>query len=388
MNIKRILNYTGSLNIKKRDLIFVLLFSVTAAVIIIIPNGFEKALVTKGESVKAEITDVDNDNLHSIGIIKTGEQLLRMKILNGKFKNCTIDTVNHFLGKLDLDKVYVKGNKVFAVLDVEGGKLFGAQIIDRYRLNYTFYLMMIFILLLLIYAGWTGLKIIISFLFSAIVIWKILLPGYLKMYDPVFFSLLITFILTFCICFLIAGFTKMGLTAFSGSVAGILLTALLSVYFGSLFKIPGEIMPYSETLLYTGFMKLKLSKIFIAGIFISSSGAVIDVAMDVAAAMSEVAEKKLEIRLNELIISGFNVGKAVIGTMTTTLLFAYSSAYSSMLMVFIAQGVPLTNILNYQIFGEQMLLTVVGCFGLVSVAPLTAIAGGFIFTWKKILVLQ
>jgi len=376
----KILNYPSISGIKKADFIFVLLCAIAAVIIIMIPNGFEKALTTKNKAVKAEIIEVDNDRLHTIGIIKTGEQLLKIKILNGEFKNLSIDTVNHFLGKLDLDKVYAKGEKVFTVLNAEGGKLTGAQVIDRYRLNHSFYLMLIFILLLLLYAGWTGLKIIVSFFFTAVVIWKILLPGYLKMYDPVIFSLMTTIVLTFGICFLVAGFTKMGWAAFLGSISGVLLTVLLSVLFGSLFRIPGEIMPYSETLLYTGYMKLKLSKIFIAGIFISSSGAVIDVAMDVSAAMGEIVEKKPVIKLKELIVSGFTVGKAVIGTMTTTLLLAYSSGFSTMLMVFIAQGVPLANILNYQIIGEQMLLTIVGSFGLVSVAPLTAIIGGFIFT--------
>ena len=36
-----------------------------------------------------------------------------------------------------------------------------------------------------------------------------------------------------------------------------------------------------------------------------------------------------------------NVGRAAMGTMTTTLLLAYSGGYVALLMVFMAQGTPL-----------------------------------------------
>lgn len=104
-----------------------------------------------------------------------------------------------------------------------------------------------------------------------------------------------------------------------------------------------------------------------------------DISMDVSASMNEVVIKKPEISVIELIKSGFSVGKAVVGTMTTTLLLAYSGGYTMLLMVFIAQGTPLLNILNLQYVSAEILNTIVGSFGLIAVAPLTAIIGGFIY---------
>ena len=43
-----------------------------------------------------------------------------------------------------------------------------------------------------------------------------------------------------------------------------------------------------------------------------------------------------------------NVGRAAMGTMTTTLLFAYSGGYVALLMVFMAQGTPVSFLLNYK----------------------------------------
>ncbi|MBN1501597.1 MAG: YibE/F family protein [Spirochaetes bacterium] len=379
ITIRQISKYFGFNDIRKTDVAFAFICAITGIVLYLLPTGFEGAVSSKSQSVRAQITAVDNESIHQIGLIKTGEQGLTVKILDGRFRGEVFDTVNHFLGKLELDKFYKTGDRVFTVLTVENNIIEGVTVVDRYRLNYEFFIIVIFCGFLLLYAGWTGFQAIISFFFTTLVLWKILLPGYLKYYDPVIFSMVIVTILTAVIIFLVAGFTKKGFVAFAGSMTGVFLTCFLALFFGKFFNIPGEIKPFSETLLYIGFSKLDLSMIFLAGIFISSAGAVMDIAMDVSASMAEISEKNPDIHIMDLILSGFTVGRSVIGTMTTTLLFAYSGSFSTMLMVFIAQGVPVDNILNVQYVSSEILHTVVGSFGLVTVAPLTAIAGGFIY---------
>ena len=71
-----------------------------------------------------------------------------------------------------------------------------------------------------------------------------------------------------------------------------------------------------------------------------------------------------------------NVGRAAMGTMTTTLLFAYSGGYIALLMVFMAQGTPVDHILNYKYVAAEIIHTVIGSFGLVTVAPFTALCAG------------
>lgn len=77
------------------------------------------------------------------------------------------------------------------------------------------------------------------------------------------------------------------------------------------------------------------------------------------------------------------MGRAAMGTMTTTLLLAYSGGYISLLMVFMAQGTPVDHILNYKYVAAEVLDTVVGSFGLVTVAPFTALMAGMLLTGKK-----
>jgi uncharacterized membrane protein len=96
--------------------------------------------------------------------------------------------------------------------------------------------------------------------------------------------------------------------------------------------------------------------------------------------MHELYIHRPDLGVAKRIRSGLQVGRAVIGTMTTTLLLAYFGGYSTMLMVFIGQGTPVLNILNLNYVAAEILHTLVGSFGLVTVAPLTAVIGGVLFS--------
>ena len=64
-------------------------------------------------------------------------------------------------------------------------------------------------------------------------------------------------------------------------------------------------------------------------------------------------------------------------------LLAYSGSYIALLMVFMAQGTPVALMLNYKYVAAEIVHTIVGSFGLVTVAPLTAITSGFLLTRKR-----
>jgi len=51
-----------------------------------------------------------------------------------------------------------------------------------------------------------------------------------------------------------------------------------------------------------------------------------------------------------------------------------------MLMVFMGQGIPMVNILNLNYVAAEILHTIVGSFGLVTVAPFTALIGAILYT--------
>ena len=82
----------------------------------------------------------------------------------------------------------------------------------------------------------------------------------------------------------------------------------MGMIFTDQFKIHGAVMSYSESLLYSGYSQLNLTRIFMASIFIGASGAVMDLAVDITSSVSEVVEKKPDITAREAIKSGFTRG--------------------------------------------------------------------------------
>ncbi|ADK83225.1 YibE/F family protein [Sediminispirochaeta smaragdinae] len=370
---------------EKKEQFFVFLIFAGFVALLFVPTGFQRPGRELQRRVRAVVLTTDESDVAHNGIIRTGTQHLHVRIASGPFKGKEEECDNLLMGKLELDRFYTPGNTILAVLQLNEAKdeILTVQPVDHYRIRVEALLVLAFFAFLLLYARWTGLKAIVSFLFTAAVIWKILIPGFLKGLPPIPLTMIVTAIITAAIIFLVGGRGKRSLIAFLGAMVGVIATAILAVGFGKAFRVHGAIKPFSEMLLYAGFPHLDLTNILFAGIFLASSGAVMDIAMDIAASMEEIVLHNPTVERKKLIHSGFAVGRAVIGTMTTTLLLAYSGGYTALLMVFMAQGTPGINIVNLGYVAAEILHTLVGSFGLVLVAPFTAIIGGVMLRPSK-----
>lgn len=364
----------------KRDLFLVILFSCCSAFLYFVPTGFENRFQKNSVRCRGRVIAVDNADILQTGILKQGVQALTVKLLDGPYAGREVSATNQVLGKLEIDKMFAEGDVALMVLSLKDGELYFANAQDHYRLHTELILLLCFAALLIAFAGITGLKALLSFVFAAMMIWKVMVPLFLKNIDPILVSLGVVTVLTAAIVFLVGGLTRRGVVSFLGSLLGILVTLLMSLIFSKGFYLHGAIKPFSETLLYSGFPHLDLTRIFLSGIFIASSGAVMDLSMDVASGMHELVLHKPNIHFWDALRAGFGIGRPVVGTMTTTLLLAYSGGYMALLMVFMAQGVPVVNLLNLNYVAAEILNTLVGSFGLVSVAPFTAFVGACIYT--------
>lgn len=374
LHLKRILRDQASVLVS----LFLLFF------LIWLPTGFEDAVIYQGtDRCAAEVIAVNNDRIIDTGLVRSGEQSCTVRLKGGRFKGQETEAFNLLSGSLENDKIFKEGELAQVVISYSGDEILSVNMIDHYRLTKEIVLGFLFILVLVAVAGKTGIRAILSFAVTVLMIWKVLVPLYLKGCQPVLVGFLITCILTIVIISLVYGFERRTAAAVCGAMAGLLVTAVTGAIFTDIFQIHGAIMPYSESLLYSGYNNLNLTQIFMASIFIGSSGAVMDLSVDITSAIYEVICKKPDIGWKEAAISGMNVGRAAMGTMTTTLLLAYSGGYVTLLMVFMAQGTPIYNILNYKYVSSEILDTVVGSMGLVTVAPLTALCAGWLLTRHK-----
>lgn len=373
----------------KKDFVVLASCLFISGVLMLLPTGFEGALQFRdAEKCKALVEEADNSRLIDTGLIRSGQQVCVVKILSGKFKGKELEGWNMLGGSLSQDKLFKSGDKVQAVIHYGDGEIgtefYSVNLIDYYRLNGELILAIAFALFLIAFAGTTGLRSVFSFIITILVLWKILIPLYLNGVNPVLSGILVVGIMTFVILALVYGFDRRLVSSFSGSMLGILFAAFLSFMFTKVFHIHGAVMENSEALLYSGFQDLNLTQIFMASVFIGASGSVMDLSVDITSAVNEVVKsakgKGIEITRKEAVRSGLAVARAAMGTMTTTLLLAYSGTCIALLMTFMAQGTPLYNILNNNVVSAEIINTIAGSFGLAMTAPLTAVIAGTVLT--------
>ena len=332
-----------------------------------------------GRTLPAKVLEVDDTGLTRHGLVLYGSQKLTVDV-GGK----TFTANNQLRGQMELDKVFKKGDTAVVVLqpgDTPQKSVLTAQ--DFYRNFWSFTLFAVFCVLLCVFGGFTGIKALFSFVFSCLVIWKFVIPLALRGYPASWMIFVSVVILTAVIIFLVAGLTRKGVAAFAGSISGVFAGLLMAHVFGRLMHISGAAMPYVQTLYYCGYDFLNIQDVFIGAMILACSGAVMDLAMDISSGIEELFLHNPELPAGELIKSGLRIGRSVVGTMTTTLLLAYSGGYITLLMMFSAQGTPVLEFLNSSLVASEVVKTLIGSFSLVLVAPFTALIAGWIFARKK-----
>ena len=367
---------------KKRDWIFCLVTLLLCGALCFLPNPYagDYAAIPR---VQVEVLSVNNDGLEPLGIVNAGAQTCVVRVLEGEYKGLEVTANNLQNAALDKDKLFSSGDRALAMIQATESGEYRVTMIDHYRLDTEGLLFGLFGLLLILFGGVSGCGALISLVLSVMLVWKVLIPLMLAGYAPIWMALLMVVVLTAMIDLLVAGFTRKALVAMLGSLQGTALTCVLAVVFGNLLKLDGGSLPYVVPLIAQSTMRLDIRSLFFAMVFIANSGALMDLSMDIASAGEELVLHKPGITRRELLRSGFSVGRSVIGTMTTTLMLAYSGSYLSMLMYFAGQGTPLMDIANLKYVASEVLTTLVGSFGLVTVAPFTAITASLLYTSRR-----
>ena len=218
-------------NIHRRNTVPIIVILILIVVMMFLPDQFPRKIYENTERISARIVSTDESFIIENGLIKTGDQICDIEILQGKFKGQRVTATNRLSGSLEQDKMFTEGDKALVTLDYTGDEIRVATLVDHYRLNYEMLLAFIFIVVLIGFAGTVGIKAILSFIFTIFAMWKILIPMFLEGYNPVIVGILITIILTAVIIGLVYGIDKESLAAILGALAGSLVTCFMALYF-------------------------------------------------------------------------------------------------------------------------------------------------------------
>ena len=368
------------LTIRRKDAAFIAAFAIATLVLIIIPTGFERDIYINATGAKAEILSCDDRGIIQTGLFRTGDQRCYVRVLSGEHKGLEMDGINLLSGSLKEDKVFVPGDIAWVLIERDGnGNPIFINLIDYYRIGAEWILVAAFVIVLVLFAGIRGIRMILSFLFAFLMIWKLLIPSILKGMNPLFMCTFSLVLMTLVTLPMVSGVNRRSLAAIAGSLLSMVMTVALSVFTTWLLRIHGSVLEQSEALLYCGFIHLDLTSLFSGVVCLSAGGAVMDLSIDVSAAMWEVREHSESIGKRELFRSAMEVGRAGVGTQITTLLLAYMGSFLTLMMVYMAQATPVMNLFTSKSIAAEILQTLVGSAGIVLVTPLTALMGLLMF---------
>ena len=365
---------------RRQSLIMCGVMLVVCALLCLLPDA-QTNVTNAFPREQVRIDEVDNTMLDAIGITYNGVQVCRVTILTGERAGENHLSYNYLNSSLDKDKLFVPGDTAWAMLQPGSSKLV-VTLIDHYRAETEMWIFVVLALALIVFGGVIGCGALVSLVASAVIVWKLLIPLLLQGVNPIAAAFVTVVVLTVIIDLLVAGFTKRCAIAIAGSLAGTLVTCASAILLTHLLKLDGGDLPYVVPLLAQSSMTIDTRSLYIGMMFLANSGALMDLSMDVAVSLEEIRFHKPDISRTALIRSGLVVGRSVLGTMTTTLMLAYSGNYLSMRMYFAGQGTALMDVINFKYVASQLLNTLVGSFGLIAAAPLPAVIGGVFLTRK------
>ncbi|MEW6622037.1 MAG: YibE/F family protein [Bacillota bacterium] len=320
---------------------------------------------------RAQIIDMMYEETLEYGFV---QQVFIAKILSGEFKGEQVLVENTFSGNPAMDMYINPGDKVILAMEVVDNQITAAYPQDFYREFHIYLIIALFILSIIIIGQFKGLKAVITLAITVFLIAKVMLPGMLKGYDPLLLAVGICIVVTTITLLVISGINRKSLAAIVGTTGGVLVAALISIWIGKAAKLTGLSAQEAQMLMYiaenVGF---NFKNLLFAGIIIGALGAVMDVSISIASSMEEIRVNNPGITRTKLIRSGMNVGKDIMGTMTNTLILAYTGTSIPLLLLFLAYQQSFLKIINMDFIATEFVRALSGSIGLVLAIPFTAL---------------
>lgn len=260
----------------------------------------------------------------------------------------------------------------------------GYAIADYDRLPGIVWLLIGFGVLLVFFGGLTGLKALFVLLFAVLLIAKGLISFIL--FSPshiLFWTFLIGSVITLATQLIIGGCNRKSAGAIIGTIGGILVAgvlALIAIHGTYLTGIDEE----QATMLKVLYLQdVDFRELLFSGIILGALGAVMDVAVSIAAAQYEMKQLAPATKFKTLVSSGLAVGRDVMGTMANTLVLAYIGGALPLILLISAQpNIDLLRVLNLNMIAAEIVRSLVGSIGLLCAIPITAYATAFLLTVK------
>ena len=347
-------------------------------------NKIDKVQLTNKQGIsyeKGKVVEIIEDNLQEDGS-RIGYQKVKIKMLSGELKGEVLEGTS-FSGYLY--GADCKVNMKVIVNISTSNEVSVVSVYSYYRAPIIYVFVGLFLLMLWVIGGKKGLKSVIGLIFTFICIMYLLLPMIYKGYSPFLSAVIVVILVTLVSLYLIDGITKKTISAMVGTVIGVVIAGVFAAGFGYFAKISGYNVKEVEELVFVAYnTNLSVGSILFAGILISSLGAVMDVSMSIASTINEIYEHNPNLSKKELFKSGINVGKDMMGTMSNTLILAFTGGSLNTLILNYSYSMKYNQIINMYEIGIEIMQGVSGSIAIVLTVPLVSFISSRLLSYKVV----
>jgi uncharacterized membrane protein len=278
---------------------------------------------------------------------------------------------------ITLDKGVEAGDKVILIETA----LDEWHFMDYIRIDKMIILGAAFIALLLFFGRVKGLNAILSLGLTCVAIFAVFIPSILSGKNIYASTIIVCIYAVTVTIFLIIGINKQAFAAIAGCFGGVIAAGLITLIMSKALLLTGIVDDDSTYLLYLPTeIPIDLKAIIFAGIIIGAVGAIMDVAVSISAALWELKMQAPKLTFKELYKSGGNIGRDIMGSMTTTLVLAYIGSSLSIILILIVYASSFIDLVNRELVIVELLQAIVGSMGLLLTIPLTALISAALFT--------
>ena len=376
---------------KQREWLFIILVCIAILVIAVVGDSLFPNIVFKDRSLNAtyaRVLDIVFDNTDEIASSTENEykyQEFQIEITLGSHKGEKY-WMRNSLESFDVYNIILsEGDRILVAIDEDSsGSIVNLHIYDRQRDRQLIILLAIFILGVILIGGKQGLKAILTLVFSIVIIVKCLLPMILYGYNPLLVAIGLLFIIICVTLSVIGGFSLKTLCAILGTTGGVIIAGIISLAVGKSVEITGLANDSTQQLVYLlDYPNIDFQGVLFASILIGSMGAIMDVSISIASSMYEIVSLQPNIEKKVLMKSGMNIGRDIMGSMSNTLILAYTGSSCELMLLFMASGTKLREIVNLDLVASEIIRAIGGSIGLTLTIPITVLLSTFIYKSKK-----
>ena len=244
-------------------------------------------------------------------------------------------------------------------------------ITDYIRRDSLLWLFIIFAVLAVIIGRWRGLTSLIAMGISFGVIFVFILPQILSGADPIFISVLGSFVIIPVTFYLSHGLNRKTTLAILGTVTALILTGILANVYVEVSKLSGFASEEASFLQIEKEGAVNIKGLLLAGIIIGVLGLLDDITVSQAAVVKQLKDANRALGAGELYKRAMDVGRDHIASMVNTLVLVYAGAAMPLLLLFINNPHPFSEVINYEIVATEIVRTLVGSIGLILAVPIT-----------------